>query len=111
MTSLFYNWEGLYAYAILGYAVVATDYAGLGTEGRHAYIDMVSHGTDVINSVPAAHAAVSHLSQKWVAIGHSQGGLSALGVTQLQSTMRVRISLAQWRSPVRVILKRLLRPL
>ena len=88
MTSLFYNWEGLYAYVILGYAVVATDYAGLGTEGRHAYIDMVSNGTDVINSVPAAHAAVPHLSQKWVAIGHSQGGLSALGVAQLQSTMR-----------------------
>src|SRR5215813_5629679 len=88
MKSLFYNWEGLYEYVTLGYAVVATDYAGLGTEGRHAYIDMVSNGTDVINSVPVAHAAVSHLSQKWVAIGHSQGGLSALGVAQLQSTMR-----------------------
>jgi hypothetical protein len=31
MKSLFYNWEGLYEYVMLGYAVVATDYAGLGT--------------------------------------------------------------------------------
>ncbi len=43
---------------LMGYAVVATDYAGLGKEGRHAYLDMLSNGPDVINSVPAAHTAV-----------------------------------------------------
>src|SRR3984893_5024413 len=77
MRSLFYNWEGLYEYVMLGYAVVATDYAGLGTEGRHAYLDMSSNATDVVNSIPAAHAAVPDLSQKRLVIGHSQGGLSS----------------------------------
>lgn len=88
MKSLFYNWEGLYEYVMLGYAVVATDYAGLGTEGRHAYLDMLSNASDVVNSIPAAHAAVPDLSQKWLVIGHSQGGLSSLGVAQLESRIR-----------------------
>jgi len=47
MKSLFHNWEGLYEYVLMGYAVVATDYTGLGSEGRHAYLDMLSNGTDV----------------------------------------------------------------
>ena len=87
MKSLFYNWEGLYEYVTLGYAIVATDYVGLGTTGRHAYLDMLSNATDVINSVPAAHAAAPGLSQRWLVIGHSQGGLSSLGVAQLESTI------------------------
>jgi len=88
MKSLFYNWEGLYEYVLLGYAVVATDYAGLGTSGRHAYLDMLSNGTDVINSVPAARAAVPNLGKKWLVIGHSQGGLSSLGVAQLEGAVK-----------------------
>jgi len=88
MKTLFYNWEGLYEYVTLGYAVVATDYAGLGAEGRHAYLDMLTNGGDVINSVPAAHAAVPNLSEKWLVVGHSQGGLSSLGVAQLEAGIR-----------------------
>jgi len=88
MKSLFYNWEGLYEYVLMGYAVVATDYAGLGTEGHHAYLDMLSNGTDVINSVPAAHGAVLNLSKTWLVVGHSQGGLSSLGVAQLEGTIK-----------------------
>ena len=88
MKSLFYNWEGLYEYVMLGYAVVATDYVGLGTAGRHAYLDMLSNGTDVVNSVPAAHAAVPGLSQRWLVIGHSQGGLSSLGVAQIEGRIK-----------------------
>jgi pimeloyl-ACP methyl ester carboxylesterase len=88
MKSLFYNWEGLYEYVMLGYAVVATDYAGLGTEGRHAYLDMLSNATDVVNSVPAAHAAVPDLGQKWLVVGHSQGGLASLGVAELEGEIR-----------------------
>jgi pimeloyl-ACP methyl ester carboxylesterase len=90
MKSLFYNWEGLYEYVLTGYAVVATDYAGLGTEGRHAYLDMLSNGTDVINSVPAARAAVLTLSEKWLVVGHSQGGLSSLGVAELEGAIKDR---------------------
>ena len=85
---LFYNWEGLYEYVLMGYAVVATDYAGLGTPDRHAYLDMLSNGMDVIHSVPAARVAVPHLSKMWVVVGHSQGGLSSLGVAQLEGTIQ-----------------------
>src|ERR1700681_1052426 len=88
MRSLFYNWEGLYEYVMLGFAVVATDYAGLGTEGRHAYLDMLSNGSDVIYSVPAARAAVPKLSEKWLVVGHSQGGLSSLGVAELEGAVK-----------------------
>lgn len=88
MKSLFYNWEGLYEYVMLGYAVVATDYAGLGTKGRHAYLDMLSNAADVVYSIPAAHAAVPVLSNKWLVIGHSQGGLSSLGVAQLEGEIK-----------------------
>jgi pimeloyl-ACP methyl ester carboxylesterase len=49
---------------------------------------MLSNATDVIHSVPAAHAAVPGLSDRWIAIGHSQGGLSVLGVAQLENTLR-----------------------
>jgi pimeloyl-ACP methyl ester carboxylesterase len=88
MKSLFYDWEGLYMYLTSGYAVVATDYAGLGTNGRHAYLDIASNATDVVNSVPAAHAAVPSLSRQWLVVGHSQGGLSSLGVAQLEATIQ-----------------------
>jgi pimeloyl-ACP methyl ester carboxylesterase len=88
MKSLFYDWEGLYQYVSLGYAVVATDYAGLGAEGRHAYIDMESNATDVVHSLRAARAAVPALGRRWIAIGHSQGGLSVLGVAQLQARIQ-----------------------
>jgi pimeloyl-ACP methyl ester carboxylesterase len=73
---------------MLGYAVVATDYAGLGAEGRHAYLDMLSNATDVVNSVPAAQAAAPDLSKKWLVVGHSQGGLSSLGVAQLEGGIK-----------------------
>jgi len=88
MKSLFYDWEGLYEYVALGYAVVATDYAGLGTPGRHAYLDHLSNATDVVNSIPAAHAAVPHLSPRWIVVGHSQGGLSSLGVAELEGKIK-----------------------
>jgi pimeloyl-ACP methyl ester carboxylesterase len=88
MNSLFYDWEGLFEYVTLGYAVVATDYAGLGVGDRHAYLDISSNATDVINSISAAHAAVPNLGPRWLVVGHSQGGLSSLGVAELESSIK-----------------------
>jgi pimeloyl-ACP methyl ester carboxylesterase len=71
------------------YAVVATDYAGLGTPSRHEYLSKVAQGMDVINSVSAARAAFpSQLNRKWVVVGHSQGATAALGVAELQAIMQ-----------------------
>jgi len=88
MKDLYYGWEGLFGYAMLGYAVVATDYAGLGTEGPHQYMSLAAQAHDVINSIPAARAAVPELGPKWVAVGHSQGGAAVLKVSELEHDLR-----------------------
>jgi len=69
-------------YANLGYAVVATDYSGLGADSGNPVLDMQSNAFDVIYSVPAARAAVTQLGPKWVALGPFQGGLAAVAVAE-----------------------------
>jgi hypothetical protein len=71
-------------YVNLGYAVVATDYAGLGTSSRNAFSDMRSNANDLIYSVPAARAALKQLSSRWIAIGIGLGGLASVGVSELE---------------------------
>ncbi len=75
-------------YVKLGYAIVATDYAGLGTDFRNASVDMQSNAADVIYSIAAARAAVPQLGRKWVAMGESAGGLAALAAAGLESDIR-----------------------
>ena len=86
MKDAYYGDEGLADMLKAGFAVVATDYLGLGGPGRHPYIDKPSQARDVIYSVPAARAAVPELGARWVADGHSQGGAAAWGVAELESS-------------------------
>jgi pimeloyl-ACP methyl ester carboxylesterase len=72
-------------YVGVGYAVVASDYAGLGTSFPNAALDTRSNALDVIYSVSAARAALPQLGTKWVAAGYSQGGLAAVGVAEAGS--------------------------
>jgi pimeloyl-ACP methyl ester carboxylesterase len=69
-------------YANLGYAVVATDYAGLGADSGAPVVDMRSNALDVIYSVVAARKAVKEIGPKWIAIGSSQGAMAAMGVAE-----------------------------
>lgn len=71
-------------YVKLGYAVVATDYAGLGAVGRNAFADARSNAADVISSVGAARAAVRGLDARWVAVGIGQGGAAVVAVDELE---------------------------
>ncbi|KAK2471357.1 hypothetical protein H9L39_17588 [Fusarium oxysporum f. sp. albedinis] len=59
-----------------GYAVVATDYAGLGNNyTTHKYCSFPAHVNDLYYSVVAARKAFGHiLSEDWMSVGHSQGG-------------------------------------
>ncbi|KAF5637166.1 prolyl aminopeptidase (secreted) [Fusarium sp. NRRL 52700] len=59
-----------------GYAVVATDYAGLGNNHtEHKYCSFPAHANDIYYSVVAARQAFRHLlSENWMSVGHSQGG-------------------------------------
>jgi pimeloyl-ACP methyl ester carboxylesterase len=87
MKDLAYGEEGLMPMVRAGYAIVATDYHGLGTVGPHQYVNKVAQGRDVINSIPAARAAVASLGRPWVVVGHSQGGLAAWSVAEMQATI------------------------
>lgn len=61
-----------------GFAVMATDYVGLGTPGVHPYLDGPSEADSVIDSVRAARAVEPRLSNVWAAVGLSQGGQAVM---------------------------------
>ena len=71
-------------YVQLGYAVVATDYAGLGTSFRSAFADTPSNALDVIYSIPAARRALPQLGSRWIAMGTGEGGMAVAGVAELE---------------------------
>jgi hypothetical protein len=72
-------------YVGLGYAVVASDYAGLGTRFPNAALDTRSNALDVINAVAAARAALPQLGIRWVVVGYAQGSPVAIGVAEASS--------------------------
>jgi Secretory lipase len=63
-----------------GYAIVASDYVGLGTPELPAYLNGRSEAHNIVDVVKAGRAyvrshlsAASRLARKWVVIGQSQG--------------------------------------
>lgn len=84
MKNLYYGNEGLFDFPAHGLAVVATDYHGLGTSGAHQYMNKLAQGYDVIYSVAAARSAVPALGSRWVADGHSQGGMASWSVGEME---------------------------
>ncbi len=70
-----------------GYAVVNTDYEGLGTPGTHPYLIGVSEGRSVLDIVRAAQQLYpGKLSNNIAISGHSQGGQSAMWAAYLAPT-------------------------
>lgn len=73
-----------YAYPLLnrllreGYAVVRTDYEGLGTPGPNPNFVGVSLGRGVIDMVRAARQVDRRIGRRWVAAGRSLGGRATL---------------------------------
>ncbi|MGA8047622.1 MAG: lipase family protein [Dermatophilaceae bacterium] len=62
-----------------GWAFVATDYVGLGTESPHPYLIGQGEGRSVLDSVRAARELTEvDLGEQTVVWGHSQGGHAAL---------------------------------
>ncbi|MGW0175196.1 alpha/beta hydrolase [Rhodococcus sp. NPDC003322] len=61
-----------------GYAIVASDYAGLGTPGTMPYLDGKAEAHSVVDMVKAGRNAQPGLSNRWVTIGQSQGGGAAI---------------------------------
>ncbi len=79
--------EGSYfsMYAKLGYAVVATDYAGFGTTGSVAFLNLRGNGLDVIYAVSASRSASHLLGSTWIAIGAGEGALIAAAITEIET--------------------------
>ena len=66
-----------------GYAVVATDYEGLGTPGPHPYVIGESAANTVLDSVRAIKNMTQlQASNEWIVVGASQGGHAALHTGQ-----------------------------
>jgi len=67
-----------------GYAIVATDYQGLGTPGVHPYLHYDSEGIGVLDSIRAVLAHYPELSKdRIVTMGQSQGGEGAIAAAYL----------------------------
>lgn len=69
-------------YANLGYAVVATDYSGLGAASGKPVLDMQSNALDIMYSIPAARAAMKEIGHKWIAVGPFEGGSAAVAIAE-----------------------------
>ncbi|MGU3645727.1 lipase family protein [Microbacterium sp. C23T] len=75
--------EGLRFLLDRGYAVVATDYVGMGTAGVDSYLVGVTGGNAVLDAVRAARAVPdARASERVVLWGHSQGGQAVLFAAQ-----------------------------
>lgn len=95
------------AWLAKGYVVAETDYQGMGTPGSHPFLIGRSEAHGVVDIVRATHQLRGvHVSRKWLAAGHSQGGQAALFVSSMADTYgkgldfrgsAVTAPISQWR--------------
>jgi predicted esterase len=83
----------LNAWLQAGYAVLRTDYEGLGTPGKHPYLVGTSEGRSVLDIVQAARQLDPTISKRYLIAGHSQGGQSALFAAGLASSWQPKLKL------------------
>jgi alpha-beta hydrolase superfamily lysophospholipase len=83
----------LNAWLQAGYAVLRTDYEGLGTPGKHPYLIGTSEGRSVVDIVAAARQLDPNISKRYLISGHSQGGHAALFAAGLASSWQPKLKL------------------
>jgi pimeloyl-ACP methyl ester carboxylesterase len=76
----------LQAFVSNGFAVVQTDYEGEATPGVHPYFAGISGAHDTIDIVRAARHLFPSLSDRWVVMGHSEGGTVSLFTASLANS-------------------------
>jgi dienelactone hydrolase len=76
-----------------GYAIVQTDYQGLGTPGKHPYLVGEAEGRSVLDIVTAARQLDPRIGKRFLISGHSQGGQSALFAAGEASSWTPRLRL------------------
>ncbi|KJZ72131.1 hypothetical protein HIM_08504 [Hirsutella minnesotensis 3608] len=95
--NLWYQFTAPYTLALAGFAVVGTDYAGLGVSKNangatieHEYLGLSAQGNDILYSAQAAQAAFpGELTGDFVVMGHSQGGGAAWAAAQQQLRAKI----------------------
>jgi pimeloyl-ACP methyl ester carboxylesterase len=80
-----YAYPSLARWLKAGYAVVRTDYQGLGTPGVHGYLVGVDEGRSVLDIVRAARKVDRAIGKRVIIGGHSQGGHAALWAAGIAS--------------------------
>ncbi|KAM0718136.1 hypothetical protein Q7P37_006468 [Cladosporium fusiforme] len=87
LRNLWDDFHGPFAAALAGYAVVATDYVGLGISNTTSpYFILPSQANDVFHAVAAAQNFWSNqLSKNFVLMGQSQGGGTTWAAAQRQA--------------------------
>ncbi|CAN5768939.1 lipase family protein [soil metagenome] len=76
--------EALSPYLDAGYALVMTDFQGLGAAGSSSYVNGELEGKNILDSIRAARLfPETTLSDQLVLMGHSQGGHAVAFATQL----------------------------
>ncbi|MFD6056037.1 alpha/beta fold hydrolase [Agromyces sp. NPDC060279] len=87
--------EGLRLMLDRGYTVVATDYAGMGTEGPDSYLVGVTAAHSVLDGVRAAQAIEAAAAGDRVVLwGHSQGGQAVLFAAEQASAYAPELEIA-----------------
>lgn len=76
-----------------GYAVVATDYQGLGTPGPHPYLNTRAEAYSVLDSVRAALGAKLGLANKVLIVGQSQGAGAAFATAGYAQAYAPKVNL------------------
>lgn len=77
-----------------GFAVVATDYQGLGGPGPHPYLFWEAEGRSVLDAVRVALAAhPGQIANELVITGQSQGSASSLGASRIAPTYAPELKL------------------
>ena len=88
----FWRLPGLEEFISRGYAVVTTDYPGLGTPGPNPYLVGGSEGKAVLDAVRAA-GRLTATTGKFAVFGHSQGGHSVLFAGQMAKSYAPELQL------------------
>jgi alpha-beta hydrolase superfamily lysophospholipase len=78
-----------------GYTVVATDYAGMGTDGPDSYLVGGTEANNVLDAVRAARSIpAAQAGTEVVLWGHSQGGQAALFAAERAATYAPELQIA-----------------
>lgn len=88
-----YVYPTLNAWLQKGFAVVRTDYEGLGTPGPHPYLIGASEGRGAIDIVRAARKLDPRIGRTLLIGGHSQGGQAALFAASLSQAWAPELKL------------------